>query len=567
MRRSKRIFALVLVFVMMLSATSVMAQDNNNGEGRFKDVDDNHWAKEYIDLMSDLGIINGYDGSIFKPNDTVSKAEFSKMMVLTLNLDLINPSTPYFVDVDRDDWEYKYVETAKTYMTYWATAVGNQFRPDTVAVREDMAVAIVKGLGLNPDATDMSVLDTYTDAGTINTNMRKYVATAINEGIMIGSNNQFDAQGSLTRAQAATLLARLLVEEKVVFDEGVKVVIDDFVESSNTPKLVAVENTGEVVLEWSKVNADRFKYYKVSISEDNATPNYPNIGAFVPVSGVTNNRYVLENGMGHGNIVLKGGESYYVAITAVFNDSDYYTSNVVEVTIPGDYVEPSAEDRTPELAFDVRSEYGDVVLEWSEVPTQGFKYYKVVASYDEPNPIYPGDGYYKALGAGSNRWELTTGDTNNKGLTLEAGKTYYVAITAVFGDGDQYYSSNVVRITMPAKYVEPGVGDKTPTLTYTKKDDRVRLNWTQVPSSGFSYYKVVLSQNFEKPFYPDHGYLTYISNASTTSYDVMEGASYNDKTYGIGGVVEDEGYYMTITAVFNDGKYTSNSVWVSVPDK
>ena len=94
------------------------------------------------------------------------------------------------------------------------------------------------------------------------------------------------------------------------------------------------------------------------------------------------------------------------------------------------------------------------------------------------------------------------------------------------------------------------------------------MNWTQSPSSGFSYYKVVLSQTEDKPYYPDYGYLTYISDSSKTSYMVYEGAGYNDgKLSGIGGRVEDEGYYMTITAVYSDGKYTSNSVYVEVPDK
>jgi hypothetical protein len=549
--------------LMALSSMTVLAQDNNNGKGKFKDVPDNHWAKEYIDLMSQLEIINGYDNGEFRPNNNVSKAEFAKMMVLTLDLNLENPSTPYFTDVAKNDWEYKYVETAKPYMTFWETSLGRQFRPDTISVREDMAVAIVRGLGLNVNDTDLSVLNGYTDQNDISTNLRAYVATAINEGIMIGNNNQFDPQGNLSRAEAATLLARLLVEEKVVFDEGVKTVIDDFVESSNTPTLSANVRASDVKLEWSKVNADKFKYYKVAISEDNDNPNYPNIGSFVPLSGATNTAYELENGMSHGGLVLKGGESYYVAITAVF-ESGKYTSNVVEVTIPGEYEEPNESDRTPELEFEVREEYGDVVLEWSEVASQGFKYFKVVASFDDPSPIYPEDGYFKATS--DTRWELTTGDSNNKGLTLEGGKTYYVAITAVYGDGK--YSSNVVQITMPGEYVAPSASDLTPTLSYDVETNGVKLNWTQVPGSGFKYYKVVLSQTKENPYYPDYGYLKYISNVAETSFFVQEGQGYNDGSKGgIGGVVEDEGYYMTITAVYNSGKYTSNSVWVTVPDK
>ncbi len=464
----KRIIALVMVFAMVVSGTSVLAQVSS--ATCFDDVPDHHWAKGAIKLMEAKGIISGHNGD-FRPNDSVSRGEFSKMLVKTLGLTEISPNTPSFTDVRTSDWEYTYVETAKNYLTGFTSGTGFRFKPDEASVREDMAVAVIKGLYAkgevgNPDDTNLEVLDRYKDQSSVSPNLRKYVAAAINEGIMVGDENLFSPMGNLTRAQAATLLARLIDDEqKVVFDDEGKVVIGD-----------ATEDTTSVPV----------------------TPN----------------------------------------------------------------------SKTPVLEKVVRD--NDVVLEWTQVPSTGFKYYKVVVSEGDSSPSYPDNGYAKAISnVESNRLEIASGDSYNGGDiggVLKGGKTYYVAITAVYSDGK--YTSDVERMTMPGSYEAPNVGNRTPALSYDVETNGVELNWTQSPASGFSYYKVVLSQTKENPYYPDYGYLAYISDAGKTSYMVYDGAGYNDGSKGgIGGYVEDEGYYMTITAVYNDGKYTSNSVYVTVPDK
>lgn len=463
----KRLLTMILILVMVMSSTAVSATDK--GSEDFKDVSDKHWAKEAIDLMAEQGIISGHDG-YFRPDDSVSRAEFAKMLVKTLDLTEIKPTNPSFMDVEKKDWSYTYVETAKNYLTGFTSGTGYKFKPDQASVREDMAVAVVKGLYAkgdidNPDGTDLTVLESYDDQASISTNLRKYVAAAINEGIMVGDAGEFSPMGQLTRAEAATLLSRLIdAEQKVVFDEVDKVVIGD----------EAIEPTSTL----------------------------------------------------------------------------------------------SQADKTPSLEKVVRDE--DVVLEWDQVPGEGFKYYKVVLSKSDSSPSYSENGYAKAISnVESTRVELESGMSYNGGDldgVIKGGETYYMAITAVYEDDK--YTSNVVSVTMPGSYQEPDVGQRTPVLSYDLETEGVELTWSQSPASGFSYYKVVLSQTEDKPYYPDYGYLTYISDPSKTSYMVYEGASYNDGSKGgIGGKVEDEGYYMTITAVYKDGKYTSNAIYVNVPDK
>ena len=580
----KRVTAIALAVVMMVTmALSVTAENSVSTD--FTDVSDSHWAKEAIDAMAERGIINGYNDGTFKPSETVSRAEFAKMMVKTLDLDTYKPSSPTFLDVEKGHWAYTYVETAKKYLTGFRSSEGDRFKPDQVAVREDMAVAVVNGLydqGAidSPDKTDLSVLDNYDDEDGISDNLRKYVAAAINEGIMTGDGEGFNPKGSLTRAEAATLLYRLIAEEKVVYVEE-KVTYDTAEDipdtttpvttGSMTPTLSSAVNGDDLVLEWTQVPSEGFKYYKVVLSMSDSSPSYPDNGYAQAISNAAETRIELNSGHWYngGDLggSIKGGNTYYAAITAVY-DSGKYTSNVKQVTVPGTYTAPDTGSRTPDLSYSVNGD--SVYLDWTQVSSDNFKYYKVVLSEYDSSPSYPDNGYAKAISNVSETGrEIYNGHGYNGGDvggSLKGGKTYYVAITAVYNDGK--YTSNVKTVTIPGSYVAPSIGDRTPELTYDVETYGVKLDWTQVPSDNFKYYKIVLSQSVSDPYYPDYGYLTYISNAAETSYVVYDGAHYNDGNKGgIGGKVKDETYYMTITAVYNDGKYTSNHVKVTVPDK
>ena len=102
-------------------------------------------------------------------------------------------------------------------MAYLPGPQPDLFAPDQAVPRQDVAVAVGRILGARGELAVLdstkaaSVLNAVPDASTINPALRVYVATAIQNGIMLGtSGGNFDPGGSLTRAQVAVLLARLL---------------------------------------------------------------------------------------------------------------------------------------------------------------------------------------------------------------------------------------------------------------------------------------------------------------------------------------------------------------------
>lgn len=468
MKLKKKVIVILSIMLLIISSISVFACDddcdneqNNSKDYGFNDVSENYWAYDSIMLMSNYNIINGYNDGTFKPEASVTRAEFAKMMVLVMQLNLINPGKSDFIDVAKDNWAYKYIETAKPYMTGFSTSMGLYFKPAENAQREDMAVAIVKGLGIDQTTTDLDALNNISDQADISKNLRSYVAAAINNGIMIGDDNKnFNPKTTLRRAEAATLLARLITEEKVVFDEE-KVVLDDSVQgtsddtSTQIPQVSTTIQDDKVIFHWTGMDATDFKYYKVVLSKSDSTPSYPDNGYAAVISSATTTGYQLEAGDSYNGGDLGGaieaGQTYYAAITAVYSDRKI-TGNVITITVPGNNNVEDSYVRTPVLSDAITYDDG-LKLNWTKCEGDNFKYYKVVLSKYNEAPSYPDDGYVTYITDINDIDYVIKGGQSYQGGdiggALESGRKYYVAITAVYENNPKYNTSNVITVTLP----------------------------------------------------------------------------------------------------------------------
>lgn len=176
----------------------------------FLDVPESYWAFSYIEEMVDRGVLSGYPNGRFYPDNNVSRAEFAKIMVTAAGILLSYNSEQYYQDVPVSHWSYPYVSSAMYYLTGYNTPYGNYYYPDQAALREDIAVALVKLKGYDLLGADESILTTmFTDASSISSDAKKYVAVAVERGLISGyEDNTFKGQSSITRAEAATLLWR-----------------------------------------------------------------------------------------------------------------------------------------------------------------------------------------------------------------------------------------------------------------------------------------------------------------------------------------------------------------------
>ena len=91
----KKLIAAMLAAGTMLTAGTVFAKDYQQ---KFWDLPKSHWAFEYVADLADRGVINGYEDGSFKPEKTVSRAEWAKIMVDAAGL-TVNDNSVNFIDL------------------------------------------------------------------------------------------------------------------------------------------------------------------------------------------------------------------------------------------------------------------------------------------------------------------------------------------------------------------------------------------------------------------------------------------------------------------------------------
>lgn len=169
---------------------------------RFWDVSKDYWAFTYIADLTERGVIKGYEDGSFKPEKTVSRAEWAKMMVDAAGLSATDDRV-FFYDT-KDHWANKYINAASSYLFGY----DSYYRPDQAACREDVTIAMVLLKGYDTSDVDYTYLQ-FKDNDSISNYAKGYVAVAIKNNLISGfEDNTFRGQDTLTRAEAATLMYR-----------------------------------------------------------------------------------------------------------------------------------------------------------------------------------------------------------------------------------------------------------------------------------------------------------------------------------------------------------------------
>lgn len=115
----------------------------------FTDVSTGSKYYEAVNRLSELGIINGYEDGSFRPDNNVTRAEFSKIIVGMMNKYTEAKSTPpssAFDDVNQVQWCIPYVNylTANGVIKGYADAT---FRPSNIITYAEAATIICRVLG------------------------------------------------------------------------------------------------------------------------------------------------------------------------------------------------------------------------------------------------------------------------------------------------------------------------------------------------------------------------------------------------------------------------------------
>lgn len=170
-------------------------------EIRLNDIS-GHWAEDSIKHLVSLEAVGGYPDGGFKPDNTVTRAEFATMLVKAFGFTVYGETT--FADT-RDHWASEYISTAASNKIISGYGEG-VFGPEELITREQMALMVMQAAKLDP-ANSVG----FTDRGSISTWASGAVAAVIEKGIMKGyPDNTFKPQGNATRAEAVTTIFNAL---------------------------------------------------------------------------------------------------------------------------------------------------------------------------------------------------------------------------------------------------------------------------------------------------------------------------------------------------------------------
>ncbi len=175
----------------------------------FSDIPATYWGYDAISSLSGKGIISGYPNGTFKPDASITRAEFATMLVKALGLDT-SGTTGKFTDVTAGSWYYGSVNSAVTADLVSGTG-DHLFAPNALITREQMAVMVTKALGNKAPTTDGTELNAFSDRSSVSSWAASGMTEAVKAGIISGMTaGTLAPTANATRAQAAVMIYKML---------------------------------------------------------------------------------------------------------------------------------------------------------------------------------------------------------------------------------------------------------------------------------------------------------------------------------------------------------------------
>lgn len=184
------------------------AEEKANQDLNFSDVPLNSWMYGYIKELLDKKIIGGYEDNTFKPDDFISREEFTKLIVLAAKIKDAEQMCD-FSDVGEGRWSNKYISAAVNAGIVNGISEDN-FAPLSNITREDAVVICARALG---DEIKFGEGKAFADETMISEYAKGAMEKLSSIGILNGdSDGNVRPKHSLTRAEACALVCKLLAK-------------------------------------------------------------------------------------------------------------------------------------------------------------------------------------------------------------------------------------------------------------------------------------------------------------------------------------------------------------------
>lgn len=202
---NKKLISTITLSAILIAPTSILAKT-------FSDVNNNDWFYSVVNELSDKGIISGYEDNTFKPQKSVSYAEFLTL----LNNAIGEKQSPDYKN--SEEWYRPTFDYLKN-----KGVIANIANPNKEISRNEMAKYLSLGLEkLKNQKPNTTAPTNIKDFDSLPNEYKDLVASVVNAGLIKGDENQnFNGSKSLTRAETAVIIKGLGGEVKPV-DEAKK---------------------------------------------------------------------------------------------------------------------------------------------------------------------------------------------------------------------------------------------------------------------------------------------------------------------------------------------------------
>lgn len=176
----------------------------------FNDIGGVAWAKDSIYSLVDKGVIAKDPSKQFRPDDSITRQEYVKLLVTALDIYDASASCD-FADVPKETWYYSYIASAVSKGLVKGIS-DTEFGIDRNITREDIAVLTFRAAqSLGVDLAQGNPEKQFTDAQDISTYAQDAIAGMTRAGIINGyEDNTFRPKNTATRAEAAVIIDKFI---------------------------------------------------------------------------------------------------------------------------------------------------------------------------------------------------------------------------------------------------------------------------------------------------------------------------------------------------------------------
>ena len=207
----------------------------------FRDTN-GHWAEDYIESLSDMGVLGGFPDGSFRPNAPVTRAQFATIANKVFQLDDRAIGSP-FRDVPNSHWAASNIAAANS-SGLVAGFPDGRFQPEQNVTRGQSLVVMVNGLQAPtiPAANVGGWLQPYRDADTVPAWAAPGLATAAQLDLPINypDPSWLEPNRPATRGEVAAFAYRTL-SQMGSFDFAAAPRDDTTASSRSSPQQLAVQ--------------------------------------------------------------------------------------------------------------------------------------------------------------------------------------------------------------------------------------------------------------------------------------------------------------------------------------